>query len=671
MPTVGPINALNGFPVWYKDDRNLRLMLNTDVDDPFNIVTRADLPNPSAPVSFPDNFPSEAFYFTAEAEMQTGTGERARLVLALEAAFVNEVPTPGEQVVFGRVRVRVRGGLVAGAQYVVTHPYGIETFIAEDDGDGGGEINFTEDIGGLNGGNFELALNSRVFPFVTWDPAIVPLAPEGYIGDPNVLHEITGSPVENVFRIQGPGIGAGSPDASPTDPINTIETRLFSVSGKISTISGVEVTRATYTQSDVTGGVMDVFAISDVTPQDIQVTGSGFNPTVLEGENGLYFARVSYVGANPPSTITVTNVSDNDPSSIQEVVPVDFITATANYDTDTDTLTVNATSSDTIHAVTLTVEDFGQGDLPIPTTGVLTFITISVPANVTVVSSRGGRQTIPVTINGAVTPPTGVVANAGPDQTVIFGAPVQLNGAGSTGPITTYQWAQVLGEPTVTLTGATTPNPTFTAPNTETTLTFELSVDGEGGPSTDTVTINVINFVPPPVANAGENQTVQQGSPVTLTGSATGFVSTYQWRQTSGPTVQLTNANSQNASFTFPNQVATLTFELVVTGPGGTSTDTVQISSVGDVITVTRVEFRTGDSEWRISGTSTVIGATITIFIGNTLNGTVLAEVQVDPLGEWEYRVEPSAVQPDASRAISIRSSSGGVLSNVPITIRN
>ena len=31
---VGPINAFNGFPVWYKDENGLRLQLNVDPTDP-------------------------------------------------------------------------------------------------------------------------------------------------------------------------------------------------------------------------------------------------------------------------------------------------------------------------------------------------------------------------------------------------------------------------------------------------------------------------------------------------------------------------------------------------------------------------------------------------------------------------------------------------------------
>lgn len=668
MKKVGPINALNGFPIWYEDQAGLRLMLNTDPNDPFNLITPADLPNPGQPVSFPDNFPEEAFYFTAEAEMETGTGERALLVLALEAAFVNEEPRDGEQIVFGRVRIRV-AGLQPNAEYVVTHPYGTETFIAEPDGDGAGEINFTEDIGGLNGGNFELALNSRVFPFLTWDPNIAPSAPEGYIGDPNTLHPVTGSPFgeqQNIFRIEGPGIGIGSPDRV-TD--NRIETRNFSVSGKISTISGVDVTRTTYTQSDTAGGFLDVFATSDVTPQMIEVTGSGFNPTILEGENGLYFARVAFTGETPPSTVTVTNRSDNNPASIKESIPVDFITAAADYDNDELTLTITAFSSDEVRPVELTVVNFGD----IPDTGGLVVNTIGVPADITIQSSAGGSRTIPVKVIGSEDPPIGVVANAGQDREAIRNTLVTLDGTGSTGPISSYQWIQIAG-PEVDLVDADTATPSFVAPDNLVTLTFELTVNGEDeSSSSDTVNIQIIDTVPAPVANAGPNQTVQQGSTVTLSGTSAGVVSSVFWEQISGSGVQIINPASPTASFIFPKQLETLVFRFTVIGPGGRSTDTVEISTVPDILTVTRAEFRTGDTEWRISGTSNVAGSgvSVTIFIGSTLGGEILAEVEVDALGEWEYRIEPSDAAPDATRAISIQSSSGGTLSNVPINVRN
>lgn len=676
---VGPINSFDGFPVWYKDENGLRLQLNVDPTDPFSGITPADLPDPSQPVSFPNNYPEEAFYLQVESEMTTGTGERARLVLALEAAFVNEVPRDNEQVVFGRVRIRV-AGLQPNVGYTVTHPYGVDTFIAEPDGDGFGEINFTEDIGGVNGGEFHLALNSRVHPFLQWDPTVAPSAPEGYIGNPAVLHPIVGSlftdrfgQPQNYFRIEGPGIGIGSPDRSTTPGIdgnNCIETRNFTVLGKISTISGVDVIRATYTQSESLSGLLDVFATSDDTTQTINVTGAGIEPTLLQGSAGQYFARVRYTGARPPSTITVTNVSDN-PNSIKELVPVDFISASANYDTDTRDLTIVATSSDSIGAPTLSVSDFGFGELIIPSDGISTTNLTFAPAIVTINSTAGGKSSIPVTVTGSPDGPVPVTANAGEDETVIFGSTVTLNGTNSTGVITSFSWVQLSGDP-VTLTGNNTATPSFTAPNSTTTLVFELTVDGEGGPSTATVSVSVIEFLPIPIADAGPNQTVQQGSVVTLAGSATGNVSSYQWEQISGLPVQLTNANTSTATFTFPIQPSTLSFRFTVRGPGGTSSDVVNIASLPENLTVTRAEFRTGNAEWRISGTSDVLGpeVNISIFIGNELSGHLLSQVAVDTLGEWVYRVEGSSVQPDETRAISIQTSSGGTLINVPLNIR-
>ena len=678
--TVGPINSFDGFPVWYKDENGLRLQLNVDPADPYSGITFADLPNPTQPVSFPDNYPAEAFYFSAEAEMTTGSGERARLVLALEAAFAGEVPREGDQIVFGRVRIRIFG-IQPNAEYTVTHPYGVDTFIAEPDGDGAGEINFTEDIGGLNGGEFQLALNSRVFPFVRWDPTVAPFAPEGYIGDPNVLHPIVGSlftdsfgQPQNIFRIEGPGIGIGSPDRSTTpglDPDNCIETRLFTVLGTISTISGVDVPRATYTQNETSAGLLDVFAVSDDSAQTISVSGNGIDTTLLEGLNGLYFARVRFTGESPPVSITVTNLSDV-PNSVKVVTPVDFITATANYDTDTQALTIVATSSDSLGVPVLTVEDFGVGEIIIPITGVSTTNLTFAPSQVTIRSTAGGNRSIPVTITGSPDGPIPVTANAGTNQTVVYDSTVNLNGLNSTGSITSFSWTQLEGTP-VTLIGGNSATPSFTAPNTSTTLVFQLTVEGEGGPSSDTVSITVVEFTPAPIANAGPNQNVQQGSTVTLAGSATGIVTTYLWEQISGVPVQLNNADTPTTTFTFPAQSATLDFRLTVQGPGGTSSDTVQVTSVPEILTVTRAEFRTGDAEWRVSGTSDVFGAgaIISIYIGSTLSGTLLAQVPVDALGEWEYRVEGSLLQPGQTRSISVQSSSGGTLLNIPINIRN
>jgi hypothetical protein len=87
-----------------------------------------------------------------------------------------------------------------------------------------------------------------------------------------------------------------------------------------------------------------------------------------------------------------------------------------------------------------------------------------------------------------------------------------------------------------------------------------------------------------PTANAGSDQTVNSGAAVTLRGSGSdpeNAIAGYQWRQTSGTTVALSNAASAQANLTAPSIAtgnATLVFELRVTDAGGVSaTDSVSI----------------------------------------------------------------------------------------------
>jgi hypothetical protein len=87
------------------------------------------------------------------------------------------------------------------------------------------------------------------------------------------------------------------------------------------------------------------------------------------------------------------------------------------------------------------------------------------------------------------------VANAGPDQTVIPGALVVLDGTSSFDPdchTLTYSWTEISGSPVI-LTDANTPTPSFTAPSvtSQTTLTFQLTVSN--GVSSSSATVNVID----------------------------------------------------------------------------------------------------------------------------------------------------------------------------------
>jgi hypothetical protein len=91
----------------------------------------------------------------------------------------------------------------------------------------GAEINTTEDIGCGNAPcDFRASLEGKISRFLRWDPAVSPLAPSGYLGNPNVTHVITGSPFNtNIFKVDGPNVGGAG--------INSIQTNLFTLAGKI------------------------------------------------------------------------------------------------------------------------------------------------------------------------------------------------------------------------------------------------------------------------------------------------------------------------------------------------------------------------------------------------------------------------------------------------------
>jgi len=212
-------------------------------------------------------------------------------------------------------------------------------------------------------------------------------------------------------------------------------------------------------------------------------------------------------------------------------------------------------------------------------------------------------------------------------------------------------------------------------------MEFQLTITRNNPAATESknVIINTLD-VQAPIANAGADQlSVLTGGKVTLDGSASQLVSTYNWTQivnVGDPIVTLTGANTATPTFVFPKYSGTLTFELTVNNAGGSATDTVQVKAQVDTLTVTRAQFTRSKNEWRIDGTASIFGVPtgpgneVRAYFGNyaTESAAIAANrligvSQVDGTGVWAIRVAnvPLALRAAAGNStITVFSLRGG-----------
>ncbi len=660
---VGPI-AEHGFPAWYRDSNGVRLEACTTTDDPLCPVLTDELPNPDEPASYPGNFPGEFFYQLAGAEL-TVQGVDLRIGMDLEGAWAAEEVRPGDQMVFGRVRIRAKDA-PDGVTWRVTHPYGVDQFTTS----GGTGINMTEDIG-ITPGAFGGALKSRVGPFLKWDPAIAPSAPTGYTGDPGVDHPVVGSPYgTNYVKVEQVDANGNRTEIARTD--------LFSVQGRYATNSGVDIDKAVYRTGTDGHGFVEVYASSEV-GQSIVVNANealGTATTPLRGQEGRYYARIVTTGNIAPGMkLQVSNVSDK-PVTTKTVEMTDDVTVSqATYDADANELHVSATSSDALvdaDVPALTVPGFG--DLA---NGTATFAdVVAPPASVTVKSTRGGSTPTSLSTSGAgFVAGLPVAAFVAADHAQV-GQPVPLDGTASTGDITSYEW-QVSGPGSNAVAGQGSSQASFT-PVAEGEYTITLKVTGPGGtslPMSRTLTVT------PPVgvqASAGPDQTVQRGLRVTLNASASSGQTSLRWTQVSGPAATLSSTTVASPTFTYPLMKlpvgpagkvntgyvvdnAPLVFRVTATAANGaTSTDEVTVAPSAETFTGLTARYRTR-GEWRVSGTSSIKAAQkVVMVLGSNPAGAYIGEGSTDATGAFSFKGGATPLPPAGTTTVTFVSATGG-----------
>ncbi len=265
--------------------------------------------------------------------------------------------------------------------------------------------------------------------------------------------------------------------------------------------------------------------------------------------------------------------------------------------------------------------------------------------------SLSASASVSVTVTAVNDAPSVDAGDTGEPRTVAEGETVTLSGSATdpdTGDSLSYAWTQTSG-PAVTLSGADSPSASFTAPtglSADAMLSFLLTVSDGRLSASARVRITVTYVNDAPSADAGTDQSVDEGATVTLSGSGTdpdtGDSLSYAWTQTGGPTVSLNRANSASPSFTAPNVLSTdavLTFRLTVTDPRGASdSDSVQVT----------IETAAGARQQALDITLAAFGRSV-------------AASAVDAIGE---RFKPASAGPQTSTVSGL--SLAACLSSIP-----
>ena len=273
-----------------------------------------------------------------------------------------------------------------------------------------------------------------------------------------------------------------------------------------------------------------------------------------------------------------------------------------------------AADDDESNTITWALTGADAGDFTLnAASGVLTFNTAP-----NYETKRSYAVTVTATDNGTPNMPSApravtiAVTNVDEEGSVVIGGDL-LVGATLTATVTeedgaaslTYQWQSAASGGTYTdITSAT--SATYILAATDAGKTLQVVAMYNDGFGDKTVTSTITGAVPavpvttnqPPVANAGDLQTVAIGATVTLDGSAStdsdGTIQSYEWVHTStdgvAPTTPITVANGETSTFTAPDAAADLdlVFTLTVTDDGGatninTDTNTVTITVTAPV----------------------------------------------------------------------------------------
>ncbi len=372
------------------------------------------------------------------------------------------------------------------------------------------------------------------------------------------------------------------------------------------TVAGTAVTSATASGAITLNVGANAIAIV-VTAQD-GTTEKTYTVTIDRGANTaprITTAATQSVAENTPTTTpVVTFAADDDESNTITWALTGADAGDFTLNAASGALTLNALpnyETKRSYAVTVTATDNGTPNMP------------SAPHAVTI-----------------------AVTNVDEEGSVVIGGDL-LVGATLTATVTeedgaaslTYQWQSAASGGTYTdITSAT--SATYILAATDAGKTLQVVAMYNDGFGDKTVTSTMTGAVPaapvpnqPPVANAGDLQTVAIGATVTLDGTdstdSDGTIQSYEWVHTTtdgvAPTTAITVANGETSTFTAPDAAMDLdlVFTLTVTDDDGatninTDTNTVTITVTAPAVTTNQPPVANAGALQTVA-----IGATVTL----------------------------------------------------------
>ena len=284
------------------------------------------------------------------------------------------------------------------------------------------------------------------------------------------------------------------------------------------------------------------------------------------------------VGVSDTLQVTITDSSNNPPvvgaGADQEVAEgaTVSLSGTATDDDTGDTLTYSWTHDGTL-AITIAGSDSASASFTAPDVAANTTITVTLTVNDGTVDVS---DTLQVSITDSPNSPPEV--GAGADQEVAEGSTVSLDGTASdTDPEDTleYEWAHNSTLP-MTLGDDSALDTSFTAPNVleDAVVEFTLTVSDGTASVSDMVLVTIRDSAnSAPVVDAGANQTVVEGSTVSLNGTASDTdpedTLEYEWAHNSTLPITLDDDSALDTSFTAPNVLEDAVVEFTLTVSDG------------------------------------------------------------------------------------------------------